>query len=444
MAGKTLPAMAKKTASATSRAQAKKQPRAARRAKPVEPPVPRIESLQVKNYRALHDFRLDNLSPLTVLLGPNGSGKSTVFDVFAFLSECFSSSFGIREALRSRNGLEDLRTRGAKDPLVFEIKYRESVDSPLLTYSLTIDLDKPRGKPIVIKELLRDEAAPFPLLHFGRGKGLIGIEDEPGVYPLPPQETLDSPDLLAVSALGQLARHPHVAALRRFITGWHLSYLTADNTRGTPDAGPQEHLSQTGDNLPNVIQYLREQHPERLDAILDTLRRRVPRLQTVTADPTPDGRLLLQIKDAPFDRPVLARFASDGTLKLLAYLTVLHDPHPPQLIGIEEPENQLHPRLLPELAEECRAAAERTQLMVTSHSPFFVNELRPEEVWVLYRDERGYTQACNIAGMERAMAMYKEGGKLGSLWMEGFFDVGDPLQHEGGPAPARTKRGPRG
>ncbi len=78
----------------------------------------------------------------------------------------------------------------------------------------------------------------------------------------------------------------------------------------------------------------------------------------------------MQIKDAPFKRPVLAKFASDGTLKMLAYLTVLYDPMPPQLVGIEEPENQLHPRLLPELAEECRKAAERTQLMVTTHSPF--------------------------------------------------------------------------
>ena len=89
----------------------------------------------------------------------------------------------------------------------------------------------------------------------------------------------------------------------------------------------------------------------------------------------PDGRLLLQIKDAPFDNPVLARFASDGTLKMLAYLVLLYDPEPPPFIGIEEPENFLHPRLLPELAEECRATCERTQLLVTTHSPFFLDGL---------------------------------------------------------------------
>jgi predicted ATPase len=153
-----------------------------------------------------------------------------------------------------------------------------------------------------------------------------------------------------------------------------------------------------------------------------------------------DGRLLLQIKDAPFDRPILAKFASDGTLKMLAYLTVLYDPEPPQLVGIEEPENQLHPRLLPELAEECRKAAERSQLMVTTHSPFFVNGLRPHELWVLYRDTKGYTQARRAEDMKGIAEFMKAGGKLGHLWMEGFFEVGDPLTESGGPKAGDSAR----
>lgn len=111
---------------------------------------------------------------------------------------------------------------------------------------------------------------------------------------------------------------------------------------------------------------------------------------------------------------------------------MLHDPSPPQLIGIEEPENFLHPRLLPELAEECRNASAQTQLLVTSHSPFFVSGLKPEELRVLYRDELGYTQAVRVADMPRAVKRYEAGGKLGHLWMEGFFDAGDPLVRGGG------------
>jgi predicted ATPase len=183
-----------------------------------------------------------------------------------------------------------------------------------------------------------------------------------------------------------------------------------------------------------VIQYLKEQHEGRLKEIVQTLSRRVPRLEKVDAELMADGRLLLEIKDAPFERPILAKFASDGTLKMLAYLTLLYDPDPPQLIGIEEPENHLHPRLLPELAEECRKATDRTQLMVTTHSPFFVNGLRPEELWVLYRDENGYTLAKRAADVQGIGQFFQEGDRLGHLWTEGYLGVGDPLTKSGGPA----------
>ncbi|MCL4515503.1 MAG: AAA family ATPase [Firmicutes bacterium] len=257
-------------------------------------------------------------------------------------------------------------------------------------------------------------------------------------------EQLDSPEMLAVNTLGQLAKNPRVSALRRFITGWYLSYLTADNARVVPEAGPQERLSASGDNLPNVIQYLREQHPKRLEEILDALSRRVPRLEKVDTELLADGRLLLQIKDAPFERPILAKFASDGTLKMLAYLTILYDPEPPPLIGIEEPENQLHPRLLQELAEECREATAHTQLMVTTHSPFFVNGLKPEELWVLFRDEKGYTQARRAADMRGVKEFMAQGALLGQLWMEGHFEVGDPLVAAGGPKKSRPAGNSKG
>ncbi|HLL81538.1 MAG TPA: AAA family ATPase, partial [Longimicrobium sp.] len=250
-----------------------------------------------------------------------------------------------------------------------------------------------------------------------------------------------------VNTLGQLAEHPRVAALRRFISEWYLSYLSAASTRGSPDAGPQERLSVTGDNLANVVQHLEEQHPDELLQILSALARRVPRLESVATDLTTDGRLVLSIKDAPFEAPVLAKYASDGTLKLLAYMLVLYDPSPPQLVGIEEPENFLHPRLLPGLAEECRQAAARTQLFVTTHSPFFVNRLSPEEVRVLYRNEHGYTQAKRASDMPGIPEFMQDGAHLGHLWMENYFSVGDPLVASGGPrllAGAAGESRPRG
>jgi predicted ATPase len=285
----------------------------------------------------------------------------------------------------------------------------------------------------------RQHGQPFRFLDFREGQGRVISGEAPEEEDERIEEKLAAPDVLAVNTLGQLAKHPRVNALRLFITGWYLSYLSADNTRGVPETGPQERLSQMGENLPNVIQYLGEQHPQRLVTILETLSRRVPRLEKVEAETTIDGRLVLQIKDAPFEQPIMAKFASDGTLKMLAYLTVLYDPDPPQLIGIEEPENQLHPRLLQGLAEECRRASANTQLMVTTHSPYFVNGLRSDELWVLYRGEDGYTNAVRASEMSRIKAFEHEGGLLGDLWMEGQFEVGDPLTNAGGPKRRRGR-----
>lgn len=395
--------------------------------------IPRIESLRVENYRALRKIELDNLTPVTVLLGPNGSGKSTVFDVFNFLSECFQ--FGLRHAWDRRGRGKELKTRGATGPIVFELKYREKPRDPLITYHLAID-EGAKG-PEVVEEWLRwkrgSNGQPFRFLEFKRGVGRAVSGELPDAEDHRKDTTLRSPDLIAVNTLGQLAEHPRVAALREFITDWYVSYLSIDQTRNQPEAGPQERLSKGGENLPNVIQYLKEQHPEHLEQIFSILRQRIPRLERVEAEPMPDGRLLLQIKDAPFEQPVLSKFVSDGTMKMLAYLTVLKDPEPPRFIGIEEPENFLHPRLLPELAEECRAAAERSQLLITSHSPFLLNAMRAEEVRVLYRNEQGFTQVITASGIPGIPDLVKTGATLGYLWMEGHFGLGDPLVNQGAP-----------
>lgn len=393
--------------------------------------VPRIESVEIRNYRALRQVELKSMRPFTVLLGPNGSGKSTVFDAFGFLSECFTD--GLRRAWDRRGRFKELRTRGQDGPIVFELKYRESPGKPLITYHLSIG-ERSTG-PVVEEEWLRWKrrpyGRPFKFLDYRLGEGHAVSGEQPDETDSRVDMPLASAEYLAVNSLGQLAEHARVRALRDFITGWYVSYLTAESTRFTPEAGPQERLSRNGDNLANVVQYLKEQHPVRLEDILRILSRRVPRLERVISEPMPDGRLLLQIKDAPFDHPVLAKFASDGTLKMMAYLIVLYDPSPPPFIGIEEPENHLYPPLLPVLSEECRNASGSSQVLVTTHSPFFVNGLKPDEVWVLQRDTDGYTQAVRGSSFNKAMALYDNGALLGDLWMEGYLGPVDWVPGKG-------------
>ena len=394
---------------------------------------PRIEYLKVANFRVLRNVELRKLTPMTVLLGPNGSGKSTVFDVFAFLAECFHA--GLRRAWDRRGKARELKTRGSEKPVAIRIKYREAPGTPLITYHLAVDEES--GAPVVVHEWLswkrRGWGAPFRFLEYQNGRGKAASGEVPDAQDQRADTPLKSPDLLAVNALGQFQEHPRVAALRDFIMGWHVSHLSAESARGQPEAGPHERLTRTGDNLANVIQHLDERHPQRLERIFDTLRRRVPRIESVVADTMQDGRLLLQIKDAPFDHPVLARFASDGTLKMLAYLVLLHDPEPPPFIGIEEPENFLHPKLLYDVGEECRAASARTQLLVTTHSPYFLNAMRAEEVRALWRNRNGHTQTRRVDECRGVSEFMDAGATLGDLWMENQFGAGDPLTNQGAP-----------
>lgn len=381
----------------------------------------KIEKLRVQNYRVLRDVTFKELTPLTVLTGPNGSGKSTVFDVFAFLHECFTG--GLRQAWDDRNRIDGIRSRGSDGPVALEIAYRAPNESGQLrkvTYELSIDQDG--TSPVVVSETLRWSTSPGSgrsrdILKFERGSGRI-YDEERGAYD---EESLASPDLLAVSALGQLRSHPRVKLLRDFIQGWYLSYVTAGDARSTPRSGPEPRLTRSGDNLSNVIQYLQESDPERLERIFGLLSARVPQVESVLPERLTDGRLLLQLKDRPFDEPVLSRFASDGTLKLLAYLVVLHGPVQPEVIGIEEPENQLHPLLVPLLAEEVRDVSASSQVLVTTHSPEFLGEVRPKELWILSRSDDGFSVARRASSDERITAMVEAGADLGALWTEGYL-----------------------
>ena len=393
---------------------------------------PRIERVRVRNFRALRDIEFREITPLSVLLGPNGSGKSTFFDVFAFLAECFTD--GLRRAVGSRGdgSLRDLRSRDSEGPISVELTYREGYEwpkrGPAITYHLEIDEDK--GRPSVSREWMhwkrQSYGAPFRFLDYERGAGSVITGEVPENLDTRVERRLTGADVLAVSTLGQLAENPRVKALRDFVTGWHLSHLSAKEMRQIPTAGPQEHLSRSGDNLVNVVEYLKENHPDRLETIFEALRRRIPQIERVDPTMLPSGHLLLMIKDAPFSQAVQARYASDGTMKLLAYLVQLHDPAPPPLIGIEEPENFLHPKLLRELAEECDQAATNTQLVVTTHSPFFIDALSPRQVWAMMRDENGYTTAKRIADMKGIQSMLDTGASLGQLWMENYFEAGNP------------------
>ena len=224
-----------------------------------------------------------------------------------------------------------------------------------------------------------------------------------------------------------LKQHPRISAFRKFIEGWYLSYFTPDAARSLPLAGPQKHLNVHGDNLGNVVQFMEREHPKRFQAILDQIATKIPGIDRIDTEGTKDGRLLLRFNDRGFDDPFYAHQMSDGTLKVFAYLLLLEDPTPPPFLCVEEPENGLYHKLLESLAAEFREHATGrkggSQVFITTHQPYFVNALEPEEVWILEKKPDGLATIRRASDDPLVGNLVKEGLPLGGLWYSDYLDA---------------------
>ena len=239
-------------------------------------------------------------------------------------------------------------------------------------------------------------------------------------------QVLKSPDLLAIKGLAQFEKFPAAVALGNLIERWHVSDFYISRARPEQEAGYAEHLSREGENLALVVEYLYGQHRPVFDRILESLRQRVPGITKVEPRQTEEGRILLRFQDGSFEDPFLARHVSDGTIKMLAYLTLLYDPEPHPLLCVEEPENQLYPSLLEELAEEFRDYANRGgQVFVSTHSPDFLNATALDEVFWLQKID-GYTQVYRAKDDKQVATYMEQGDKMGYLWKQGLFPGVDP------------------
>jgi predicted ATPase len=393
----------------------------------------KIESIRLKNYKVFRDVHLKDIPSFLVVVGANGSGKSTLFDVFGFLHDCLKGT--VRQALDKRGRFREVLSREADgDTILIEIKYRMLITGTerLVTYSL--EIGEQSGSPIVQREVLRYKrgryGSPFHFLDFATGQGYAITNEEDfnkADEDLEREVQKVGPDTLAIKGLGQFERFKAANAFRQLIESWHVSDFHISAARGRKEAaGNSEHLSETGDNLPRVAQYLFEQHPETFQRILDIMARRVPGVASVEPRLMDDGYLTLRFQDGSFKTPFLDRYVSDGTIKMFAYLVLLHDPRPHPLLCVEEPENQLYPRLMGELAEEFRLYATRGgQVLVSTHSPDFLNAVGLDEVcWLVKR--QGGTEIRRARDDAQTAAYMAEGDQMGHLWKQGFFEGVDP------------------
>ena len=423
-----------------------------------------IEGISISNYRVLKDVTLGSLSnapdaapltPMTAVIGRNGVGKSSLFDAFGFLADCLK--LGVEEACdaRGRGGFDRIRSQGSEDPISFGILYRQNRRARRMTYVLEIGKDD-SGRPGVLFEGLGQQPKGqadgeflwFLALAEGTGIAWKGesqgrqIEGKDGIDHARLLELLNESNAeedanaeyvelrdkrrLGIATLGALKQHPRIAAFREFIEGWYLSYFTPDAARGLPLAGPQKHLNVHGDNLGNVVQFMEREHREKFGSVLRRIAKRIPGIDRIATERSPDGRLLLRFNDKGFEDPFYAQQMSDGTLKAFAYMLLLEDPTPPPFICIEEPENGLYHKLLQTLADEFRAHAtgkkNAPQFFVTTHQPCFVDALRPDETWILKKGEDGFSTIRRASDDKIVTAMFEEELPLGGLWYSDYLD----------------------
>lgn len=413
-----------------------------------------ILGFRIQNYKVLKNVTLGKLwnlqknvelTKLTAVIGRNGVGKSTLFDAFGFLSD--SLKYGVEEACdkNARGGFEKIRSQGVNEPIMFEIYYRgnQPKESPI-TYELSIDMDS-NGRPYVSRERLRHRRAgqktgqPFSFLTLKNGKGYCWTGK--GISSKSDEELFESTSEIAetekvelkdkqklgIELFGSQKKHDKISAFKEFMENWYLSYFTPDAARSLPLAGPQRHLNMHGDNLSNVVQYMEREHGARFNKILEQIAVKIPGINKITTEKSKDGRLLLSFNDKGFKDPFFAQQVSDGTLKLFAYLLLLEDPTPSPFICIEEPENGIYQELLEVLASEFRShtnvSKNSSQIFVTTHHPNFVDALDPKEVWILEKQNDGFSTIKRASDDETVVNMVENGLSLGSLWYSNHLNV---------------------
>ncbi|MCA2641209.1 MULTISPECIES: AAA family ATPase [unclassified Microcystis] len=388
----------------------------------------KIVSIKITNYRMFKNIHIRDIPPFCVIIGANGTGKSTLFDIFGFLRDALKNN--IRQALQIRGGYKEVITRGQeKEDIEIELQFRMKISDTerLVTYILRIGQEE--NRPMIKREILRykrgEHGAPFHFLDFQRGQGYAITNEEDFSKPDKEldreEQKLESNDILALKGLGQFQRFKAATAFRSLIENWHISDFHISEARGSKEISYAEQLSPRGDNMATVAQYIYQQYPQIFQQILERMKQRVPGISSVEAKETEDGRLILRFQDQAFKDPFIDRYVSDGTMKMFAYLILLFDPNPHPLLCVEEPENQLYPTLLKELAEEFAHYSYRGgQVFVSSHSPDFLNAVPLASIFWLIKSQ-GITQIHRATDSEILKNLVAEGDLPGYLWNQGWF-----------------------
>ena len=374
----------------------------------------RITRVGITGFRKLHDMDLET-RPLMVLIGANGVGKTTMLDAFSIMSA--SASGNLNKVLSHYGGMPSLLTRGVSEELSFSVKMEVPNEAPL-DYRVKLE-QSANGYTIPLEVLSQSrEGYDDPFKHIDSAyRNIRYFEVEKTKLVRPNWD--HNPFETSLSQVPKMFRQPE--DLRRIlgtIDHCHVLDVSARAPIKLPQPmKPAEKPGLNGEDLVPYLYYMREIEPDSYEIIVDTLKAAFPDFEGLGFPPVAAGLLTMTWRDRHFGKPMFLNELSEGTLRFLWLVSILHNPTLSTVTMIDEPEVSLHPELLQLLADTMREASRRTQLIVATHSDRLVRFLKPEEIVVMNAEEDGCTSAAwaDSLDLEQWLAEYS----LDEIWRMG-------------------------
>jgi predicted ATPase len=392
-----------------------------------------LTKLVVKNYKSLKDFKLD-LKPLMVFIGPNNTGKSNIFDCFKFLSEAIKPN-GLQSSIIQRGGFSNIVFNGEiAKTISIELHGSIQINREEKSYKYIIELKGDRlGNFYNNREIfaLKGPIYPSPskvtggtkpifeelkLLEFPVENGMAVARDETGKQM---GGFGAGNNIVYLSLFSDPLHYPVLGSFYNEVQNWAFFNFVPQLMRNPLPIQKELQLKFLGENVATVLHALQTEYPQRFKRIEDILKSVIPQFDELgtglTAIP---GQTYIKMKERDLNVDIPAWSMSDGLLRLLGLLISFYSPSPPPLACYEEPENFVHPRLLELIVDLLKNASEnKTQIMATTHSPYLVDLLQPEDLFIVEKKD-GETKVKKAEDKKGIKEAIKTLG-LGGLWYSG-------------------------
>ncbi|MFO7899262.1 MAG: AAA family ATPase [Planctomycetota bacterium] len=409
-----------------------------------------IERIEIEGFRSLKHAVWEP-SNLNVLIGPNGSGKSNLLSGLALLSAATRDE--LEQALDDAGGFRSLSWSHGEGALnwIVQLTAPSEADSGA---PLGSEQERQRSYQLVVEGVHRDgqlvdfaiaserlehaSAAPSgvssasaPAVLIERNHGQAAIRNEFGTeIDVAKRLDIHEPLLALRSSLAPDA----VAETRDEITKWVCYQDTpvgpTSEIRRSAKARREDTVASDGQNLASVIHTHYPRDDRTTEAINDAMYAAFgDDFDKLLTPPAEDGRVQLRIKWKSLKDSLSAYELSDGILRFLLLITILSQPNPPPLIAIDEPETGLHPRMMSIIAEYAAEASEKTQVILTTHSPEFLDAFRdtiPKVTVAFWEDGQTVLRSPNPDVLQHWLKEYTLGSLMSSGELENEAEVCQP------------------